>query len=147
MMSESCVFIRKLYFYPWALNRGKLVQYSWPPGGAHDTACSVSLLPPSLCEFLQRELPSPSSAGAAIPLQLSVPAFDTGMHEIKLHGKGETIRTRGQVGQCATGRCWEVRMWLSITLWMALFIQTVLASNFTSKIFFPLVKKIRHKMA
>lgn len=82
---ESCVFIRKLYFYPWAVNTGKLIQYFWPPGGAHDTACSVSLLPSSLSEFLQKGTSSLSSAGAAIPLMLSVLPFDVGMHKIKLH--------------------------------------------------------------
>lgn len=132
-MVESSVFIRKLCFYPGVLNTGKLIQYSWPPGGAHDPACSVHLLPPSLWEFLRRGNFKSEQSGGSHPLAAVSAGFWHRMHKIKLHlEKVKRAKPEGRWNKVLGSE----RMCLSIILWMVLFIlrfQNIL----------PLGKKIR----
>lgn len=141
---ESCVFIRKLYFYPWAVNTGKLIQYFWPPGGAHDTACSVSLLPSSLSEFLQRGSFKSEQCRGSHPLDaVSAAIWRRNAQNKTTPGKGKTNQTRGQVGQCNMGRCWEVREgdYPSYCECLFLYRESWLQALLPKSAFFPLVKK------
>lgn len=141
---ESCVFIRKLDYYPWAINPGKLIQYSWPPGGAHDTACSVNLLPPSLSEFLQRGNLKSEQCRSSHPLDaVSAGIWRRNAQNKTTPWKGKTNQTRGQVGQCAVRRCWEVREgdYPSYCEWLRLYRESWPQALLPKSVFFPLVKK------
>lgn len=108
--AESRVCFQKLYFYPWALNSGKLIQCSWPPGGAHGTACSVSILPLSMPEFLQRGNLKSEQCRGSHPLDaVSAGIWRRNAQNKTTPGKGKTSQTWGQMGQCAMDR--SKRMW------------------------------------
>lgn len=141
---ELCFFIRKLYFYPSAVNAGKLIQYFWPPGGAHDTACSVSLLPPSLSGFLQRGNFKSEQCKGSHPLDaVSAGIWRRNAQNKTTPGKGKMNQTRGHVGQCAMGRCWEVREsdFPSYCEWFCLYRESWPQTLLPKSVFFPLVKK------
>lgn len=100
---------RNLYFYPWALSTAKLIRHCWPPGGAQtQPAASASCL---------RARQDSSKEGISIGAVQGQPPLDAVSAAIwprnaqnkTTPGKGKTSQTRGQVGQCAMGRCWEVR--------------------------------------